>query len=157
VNGIEHRKTRVRTPRTNGFVERFNGTVLEIEHRNFWLPAQRAIGSNSQIPSPFLDIEMIRFALSLPVAFKYRNGVGKWLLKAFLLRETGLTLAKRASPNPSRVWWWMPRLDDLLHIAPGLRSLVVRLQTRNVLKAGALYQNIFDVTALGIWLNRHRL
>ena len=27
--GIEHRKTRVRTPRTNGFVERFNGTVLD--------------------------------------------------------------------------------------------------------------------------------
>jgi transposase InsO family protein len=27
--GIEHRKTRVRSPRTNGFVERFNGTVLD--------------------------------------------------------------------------------------------------------------------------------
>lgn len=29
LNGIEHRKTKVRTPRTNGFVERFNGTVLD--------------------------------------------------------------------------------------------------------------------------------
>ncbi len=29
LNDIEHRKTKVRTPRTNGFVERFNGTVLE--------------------------------------------------------------------------------------------------------------------------------
>ena len=29
LNEIEHRKTRVRTPRTNGFVERFNGTVLD--------------------------------------------------------------------------------------------------------------------------------
>ena len=27
--GIEHRRTKVRTPRTNGFVERFNGTVLD--------------------------------------------------------------------------------------------------------------------------------
>lgn len=27
--GIEHRKTRVRAPRTYGFVERFNGTVLD--------------------------------------------------------------------------------------------------------------------------------
>ncbi len=27
--GIEHRKTRVPTPKTNGFVERFNGTVLD--------------------------------------------------------------------------------------------------------------------------------
>ena len=29
LNGIEHRRTRVRTPKTNGFVERFNGTVLD--------------------------------------------------------------------------------------------------------------------------------
>ncbi|AMJ46487.1 transposase [Cereibacter sphaeroides] len=28
LNGIEHRRTRVRTPKTNGFVERFNGTIL---------------------------------------------------------------------------------------------------------------------------------
>ena len=35
LNDIEHRKTKVRTPRTNGFVERFNGTVLE----EFFRPA----------------------------------------------------------------------------------------------------------------------
>jgi transposase InsO family protein len=29
LNDIEHRRTRIRTPRTNGFVERFNGTVLD--------------------------------------------------------------------------------------------------------------------------------
>lgn len=29
LNGIEHRRTKVRTPRTNGFVERFNGTGLD--------------------------------------------------------------------------------------------------------------------------------
>jgi transposase InsO family protein len=29
LQGIEHRKTKVRSPRTNGFVERFNGTVLD--------------------------------------------------------------------------------------------------------------------------------
>jgi transposase InsO family protein len=29
LNGIEHRRTKVRTPRTNGFVERFNGTILD--------------------------------------------------------------------------------------------------------------------------------
>ena len=35
LNGIEHRKTRVGTPRTNGSVERFHGTVLE----EFFRPA----------------------------------------------------------------------------------------------------------------------
>jgi transposase InsO family protein len=29
LNGIEHRRTRIRTPRINGFVERFNGAVLD--------------------------------------------------------------------------------------------------------------------------------
>ena len=29
LQGIEHRKTKIRSPRTNGFVERFNGTVLD--------------------------------------------------------------------------------------------------------------------------------
>jgi transposase InsO family protein len=29
LNDIEHRKTQVRRPQTNGFVERFNGTVLD--------------------------------------------------------------------------------------------------------------------------------
>lgn len=28
LNGIEHRRTKVKSPKTNGFVERFNGTVL---------------------------------------------------------------------------------------------------------------------------------
>ena len=29
LNGIEHRRTKVRTPRTNGFIERFNRTILD--------------------------------------------------------------------------------------------------------------------------------
>ena len=29
LNEIEHRRTRVRAPKTNGFAERFNGTVLD--------------------------------------------------------------------------------------------------------------------------------
>lgn len=29
LNGMEHRRTKVRNPKTNGFVERFNGTVPE--------------------------------------------------------------------------------------------------------------------------------
>ena len=38
LNDIEHRRTKVRSPRTNGFVERFNGTVLE----EFFRPAMHA-------------------------------------------------------------------------------------------------------------------
>jgi transposase InsO family protein len=38
LNDIEHRKTGVGSPRTNGFVERFNGTVLE----EFFRPTLRS-------------------------------------------------------------------------------------------------------------------
>jgi transposase InsO family protein len=38
LNDILHRKTKVGTPRTNGFVERFNGTVLE----EFFRPTMHA-------------------------------------------------------------------------------------------------------------------
>ena len=38
LNDIEHRKTKVRSPQTNGFVERFNGTVLE----EFFRPVMHA-------------------------------------------------------------------------------------------------------------------
>jgi transposase InsO family protein len=38
LNDIEHRKTKVGSPRTNGFVERFNGTVLE----EFFRPTMRS-------------------------------------------------------------------------------------------------------------------
>ncbi len=37
LNDIEHRKTKVGSPKTNGFVERFNGTVLE----EFFKPKMR--------------------------------------------------------------------------------------------------------------------
>jgi Integrase core domain len=38
LNDIEHRKTKVGSPRINGFVERFNGTVLE----EFFRPTMRS-------------------------------------------------------------------------------------------------------------------
>ena len=38
LDGIEHRRTRVGSPKTDGFVERFHGTVLE----EFFMPALRA-------------------------------------------------------------------------------------------------------------------
>jgi transposase InsO family protein len=38
LNDVEHRKTKVRSPRTDGFVERFHGTALE----EFFRPAMHA-------------------------------------------------------------------------------------------------------------------
>ena len=128
-----------------------------VVHQNCWLPAQLAAGHNSQILSPFLDIEMIRFAMSLPLHLKYRDGVGKWFLREFLKQETGLVPAKLASPNPSRLWWLPPRADDAARIDPRLRRLLLQWQGRNLMHCGREYTQLASITALGIWLAAHPL
>ena len=53
LNEIEHRKTRVRTPRTNGFVERFNGMVLE----EFFRPAMHGTSCSTSVEALQADLD----------------------------------------------------------------------------------------------------
>ena len=57
LNDIEHRKTRVRRPQTNGFVERFHRTVLDeffrVSHARYRLrPARRPAGQARRLADP---------------------------------------------------------------------------------------------------------
>ena len=68
-NEIEHRKTRVRTPRTNGFVERFNRTVLD----EFFRPAfRKKFYESVQQLQPDLDEWLRHYNLERPHR-GYRN------------------------------------------------------------------------------------
>ncbi len=60
LNDIEHRKTKVRSPRTNGFVERFNGTVLEeffrpVMHQKLFDERRGAAGRARRLAAPLLS------------------------------------------------------------------------------------------------------
>src|SRR5262249_50612843 len=91
--------------------------------QNGWFPAQRAAGGGVQLLSPFLDLKMIRFGLSLPFPFKFKDGVTKAFLYDFLEAKTGLRLPKRPSPNQARIWSISPYLQDLPRMDRRLRSL----------------------------------
>jgi asparagine synthetase B (glutamine-hydrolysing) len=135
----------------------YGQTWTGVVHQNCWLPAQEAVGHHGQVLSPFLDIEMIRFALSLPLHLKYRDGVSKWFLKEFLRRETGLVPGKLASPDPSRVWWLIPRPDDAFRVDPRIRSLLLQWQAENILDIGRRHNRLRSLTSLGLWLATHEL
>jgi transposase InsO family protein len=86
LNDIEHRKTKVRGPRTNGFVERFNGTVLE----EFFRPAMHA--------RPYEGVEALQADLDAWLAhcnrerphLGYRNqGRRPWETIELFVRQAG--------------------------------------------------------------------
>jgi asparagine synthetase B (glutamine-hydrolysing) len=138
-------------------VQVFGQLTGGVVNQNCWLPAQQAIGGRMQMLSPFLDIEMIRFALSLPLSLKYRDGVSKFLLRDVLEKRTGIRLPKRGSPNPSRVWHLFPNFADLARSDARLRSRLTSLMLRNVASIGSEYAVILRTIALGIWLANHKI
>ncbi len=121
LNDIEHRKTRLGSPRTNGFVERFNGTVLEAFFRptmrsqlyesvealqadlDAWLHHYRPRAAAPRLPKPGPPPRGDRRALRQPVARKIRRlrrhfiGVTWWWSSAC---GRGRTKSQRRSHNP---------------------------------------------------------
>jgi transposase InsO family protein len=86
LNDIEHRRTRVGTPRTNGFVERFNGTVLE----EFFRPAmhQKLFESVEALQAD-LDAWLVHYNRERP-HLGYRNqGRRPWETVERFVRQEG--------------------------------------------------------------------
>ena len=96
-------------------------TWAGISWQNSFLPVSQAFDDKVEFVSPFFDLEMIRFALSLPLEYKFKNGAAKVLLRRIASRLLGRDVAKRASPNPARVWRLMPDLDERRSIPTALR------------------------------------
>jgi asparagine synthetase B (glutamine-hydrolysing) len=128
-----------------------------VRFQNAWLPAQRAVGGGVQFVDPFLDIEMIRFAMSLPLRFKWNNGTMKALLRDVLEASTGIRAPKRASPNPTRVWSMLSGFRDSLLVDARLRDLHRKRTLLNLGAGGRNYESLLDTAALGIWLRAHAL
>jgi transposase InsO family protein len=86
LNDIEHRRTRVGTPRTNGFVERFNGTVLE----EFFRPALHArLYESVEALQAELDAWLLHYNRERP-HLGYRNqGRRPWDTVEIFVRQGG--------------------------------------------------------------------
>jgi asparagine synthase (glutamine-hydrolysing) len=124
--------------------------------QNIFLPASAALEERMEFVSPFYDIEMIRFALSLPLEYKFHNRVTKVLLRAVLQRVLKRDLPKRASPNPSRVWSLLPRLKDRARMGPSLRPLYDGAYRRNLMNLGRSSAELDHIAALGMWLSSQK-
>lgn len=136
-------------------LQQLNGQIWGgVSWQNGFLPPIRALGQTVDFISPFYDLEMIRFALSLPAEFKFRNGETKALLRHLLIRMLGLSLGKRASPNPSRIWRLSPQPSERNAIWPALRPVYDRLYLHNLTTGGKLWGELDRVAALGLWLGR---
>lgn len=69
LNGIEHRRTKVKTPKTNGFVERFNGTVLD---EFFQVKMRETFYDSVEVLQADLDAWLIHYNTERP-HLGYRN------------------------------------------------------------------------------------
>lgn len=125
--------------------------------QNIFLPPARAFDDRLEFVSPFYDIEMVRFALSLPVEYKFRGGVTKPLLRDILHRVLGHSIVKRASPNPSRIWRLAPDFRERTMQPARLRSLYDQLFRHNLLSCGKAWAELDKVAALGMWLSQQPL
>jgi len=73
-----------------------------INDQNFYLPCDnlfkvdRAAMANSlEVRIPLLDHELVKYANSLPIEYKVRNGVSKWLLRQVLYKYVPRKLIER--------------------------------------------------------------
>jgi transposase InsO family protein len=70
LNDIEHRRTKVRRPQTNGFVERFNRTVLD---EFFRIAFRQKLYESVEELQADLDAWLIHYNTERPYPRGYRN------------------------------------------------------------------------------------
>jgi asparagine synthetase B (glutamine-hydrolysing) len=105
--------------------------------------------------SPFYDMEMTKFALSLPPECKWSNGRTKVLLREVLRSWLGQDLAKRAAPVPLRLWTLAAGPFLTPKLCPELRRSYVKACLSNYLGLGRSYGEVNRLAALGMWLRAY--
>jgi asparagine synthetase B (glutamine-hydrolysing) len=128
-----------------------------ISWQNSFLPVSLAFEDEIEFVSPFYDLEMIRFALSLPLEYKFENGVTKVLLRKIASRLLGRSIPKRGSPNPARIWRLMPDPGERSLIPSALRREYDRLVRGNLVHSGKLWSEVDKLAAFGLWLRQQPL
>lgn len=73
-----------------------------------------AMANSLETRVPFLDHRVVNYALKLPLEYKYRNGVGKWILRQILYKYVPKTMIERPKMGfavPLETWLRGPLKD----------------------------------------------
>jgi asparagine synthase (glutamine-hydrolysing) len=126
-----------------------------------------SMAAGVEVRVPFLDMEMVEFAQRIPLAFKQRGAVGKWVLKKAMephLPHNVIYRPKTGFGAPLRRWLGgalRPLADDLLSAAS--------LQRRGLFDAAAVHSlrqadaagrvdgsyTILSLMCIEIWCRHH--
>ncbi|ESQ85166.1 hypothetical protein AEAC466_05505 [Asticcacaulis sp. AC466] len=113
--------------------------------------------------TPFLDPVLSPFAYDLPEAFKVRNGLGKWLLRDWVSRNTpGVDAwSKKQGFVPPVGQWIEPykhRIKPLLLAHPAMRELSLQPTIERVYEDPARHpQAAWSLLFYALWHTRHVL
>jgi len=124
-----------------------------------------AMAVSLETRAPFLDLDVIEFAWSLPMHMKIRNGQSKWLLRRLLDRYVPRELVERPKTGfsiPLDSWLrgplkdWAENLlaEDRLRREGYLNPLPIRAAWRAHLAGQAAYGNrLWSVLMFQAWLD----
>ena len=119
-----------------------------------------AMANSLETRAPFLDRDLVEFALSLPSSLKVKNGETKILFKYALQRYWPAELRSRGKQGfaaPFRHWLGLPEVEALARqqFSQGsrLHDLLPGLKSEGAL--GRTYET-WTLLNLGLWLDRNR-
>jgi asparagine synthase (glutamine-hydrolysing) len=127
--------------------------------------ASMAVSLESRVP--FLDPDLVAFALSLPVDYKIREGQGKWILRQVLYRYVPREIVERPKMGfsvpldawlrgPLREWAESLLAEDRLRREGFLNPEPVRrLWNEQCSGKGVNAQALWNVLMFQSWLERH--
>ena len=130
VRGIQTEIGSLNTQHASYFNERKDGDLINnicntdinlfMQGLNLTYTDRASMAASVEVRVPFIDREMIRFAMSIPGKFKYRKGEGKYILKKAaetILPKEIIYRPKASFGAPIRSWIsneLRPMIDDLL-------------------------------------------
>ncbi|MBL8551936.1 MAG: asparagine synthase (glutamine-hydrolyzing) [Hyphomonadaceae bacterium] len=109
--------------------------------------------------TPFLDREVVKFALTLPDRFKFGPTRGKWLLRHWLKRalpEAQPFLKKKGFKPPTGHWMADAKLPDLVAAQPGIAARFEAGDVRGIMsKSQENAQRAWSLLSYALWHSVH--
>lgn len=142
--------------------------ITYLPNNNLVKVDRAAMANSLEVRVPFLDHDVVNFAQSLPVNFKIKNGVEKWILKEILYQYVPKNLIERPKMGfavPLSEWmkgplrdWVEALLDEKKLQEQGyFDAKLIQKKWREHLSGKRNWQNLlWDVVVFQSWLEKNK-